>query len=1191
MTAFNQLFSSSLYQTVPQEGDVGWCGYVLNPDSGVQPPASGVTLQTLFSTQYPYGIFIFCTQAPAVTDTNSANLFATQVVNFLVSAYGSGGVFTNYALVWLQDPTTITSDTVEVTTLSYTTFFGVISPLSYNPSQNIELAIQTNSPCSLNGDCFNFFNTNPPTPTLYMTTQFGTVYSNPVQNIYIPTSGPLMGCLVLGLQVPSSNYNFPANLAALNYFYGQGNTGGIFGYSLFDSSQTQDAGEYYVSLDPNDPLNSAGVLRTFMVPITAAAVPTVLPSGFSTDSGLQLALSSVPDLQVYPGTTLIVMPSASTGLFVYTNNQGKGVAGNNYDLVPQGQFSLSLWKQQVPQAGTVLNLLGGLSGIETFSFQPATASYTGDVLCFWPGKAAYAAAYVPPSEGANQSGAAKLDTTYTTSWISLSNGTGITTGNYYFSQPTGASLYASGYGVSQSSPSLLGFFEPVACTLKNGSAPVAFPMAPYRLLDPATGSEEGDYNDFELKVLSTNRKSVLEPTIQAVALEQRAARLKARSGVTDTATASPASTASPAPGLPSAPGSDTLVYSTSPQGLLVQVDTTSNEWMQLVLASNTNINVAGNPSITMEFLNLNSTLQSAFQTNQQFLVMSWNKPITPKGKDYVLFGTDGSPANFLSEMMIEGWPFLASVPTSDPNGVFTNVLIFKFCEGTLMDRVNDSSTWTSPDLFNSTDNNNLSLLQAWVTTYCNNAINKYKGGDDNYYYFSTIVQDPNWNGILLLECDISVQDFPPELQGLLAGIDLSLFYGHHFGINVNHISAGSGGVLTMNPVSSLFGLIDYTDPVFDQYNDNITAYLAGVTDPPGDYNYKVLSLKVLFANSTIVNFNSFVQLAINTLFGCAVAATNNNNIIIFTGTYEEQNGEPNYIFNETGDNLLPLTSNVLNGIEIVKASFVTEQPQNGTDSTMVYVKFSFWGFMNFAQQTFDLYSFGSPLDKDGKNQFVSGDGLSYSNMAIDMSFALETSSVQIFSFDVSQMAFDLGQSDWRSASLYGHFPLELTGIYTGDSSSQPSSRGYIPLPIPGMVGSSTWAGTWYGLVFNLNMGTMGDLTNSLGFNSTMLMVWTAGANGQMGAMLQLPGLSTQSKTLSLQGVLGLNIGNLQLQSAQNQPGGGPVAYMMSLNQITLKFLSFSFPPSGAVNFYLFGDPDADAQPSSLGWYLGYQAPK
>jgi len=1177
MTTFTQLHNSILYQTEPQSGDIGWFGYILNPASGVQSPPAEETLDTLFSSSFPYGIFIFCTTEPAVTNTTSANNFANEVVSYLASKYGSGGTFTNYTFVWLQDPASINDGTVKAITLSsYTTFFGVVSPLSYNPSSNIELAIQTNSPCALTGDLFHFFNTTPGSPTLFINTQIDEkVYSNPVQDIYIPANGPLTGCLVYSLQVPSSNYNFPANLAELTYFYlGTGTAPGEYTYPMFDAGQTQTAGDYFISLDPNNQLNSNGLLRTFMVPMimSVSPTPTLLASGFSTDSGLQVGLKSVLNLQPYPGTTLILMPTANTGLFVYVNNQGKGIIGIDYDLTPQGQYSTSLWKEAPPAAGTVLNLLGGLSGIETFSFQPATESYTGDVLYFWPGNAAYASAYIPPSEGANKTGAAILDSSYTTSWISLANGTGMNSGNTYHSQPTGASLYASGYGVSKESPALLGFFEPVACTLEYDATPIPIPMVPYRLIDLSSTGQETDYSDFEQKVLSTKRKTVLEPTIQTMAIKkQDATRLKKSSNAF-------------------VDNSDTLVYSTSPQGLLVQVDTDSNQWTQLVLSSNSNINKEGDPAITMEFRNLTPTLQSAFQTNQQFLVMSWNKPTSSGGSDYVLYGTDKMPGDFLNEMMIEGWPFTAKVPTSDPNGVFKNVFIFKFCDGALMDRINDSSTWTSPELFNSTSNSNLAQLQSWLLNYCTNAISKSKAGDTNYYYFSSIVQDPNWNGILLLQCDISVQDFPPELQGLLAGIDLSRFCGHHFGINVNHIAVDANGSLAMSPVSSLFALIDYTDPLFDQYNDNINEYLANVSDPLGDYNYKVLSLKVLFGNSYILNFNSYVQLAINSLFGCMVTnIQNNTNLIIFTGTYEDQNGEPNYIFNEIGNNLLPLSSNVLNGIEIVKASFVTEQPQNNLDASMVAVKFSFWGFMNFMNQDFDLYSFGSPLDNKGKNQFISSNGLSYSNMAINMSFALDTSSVQIFTFDVTQMAFDLGQSNWRNASLYGHFPLQLTGILTGDSSSQPSSQGYIPLPIPEMTGGSSWAGTWYGLVFNLNMGTMGDLTNSLGFNSTLLMLWTTGASGQMGAMIQLPGLSSQSKSLSLQSVLNLNIGNLQLQAAQNQEGGAEIAYMMSLNQITLKFLSFSFPPSGAVNFYLFGDPDAHTQPSSLGWYLGYQA--
>lgn len=1168
MTTFTQLFSSNLYQTCPGSSDIGWCGYIFN-GSGT-PPKTGVTLESLFpqnSPQYPNGIFIFCPQAPVITDQTSAETFASNVLKCLIDQFGTQGQFNYYAMLWLQDPKQITSEGMNVITFSFTSFFAVESPLSYHPSLDVELAISSSSPCNLDpsGMLFNFYNTSFSNATLSLNTQFTSNFKNPIQNIYVPTAGPLLGCLVFDITVPSDNFDFPTNNAAFNYFYpGQQNTINSLNYPLFSADQLGSQSNYYMSLDPNNPLNNQGDLRTFIVPKGSSSESVILPSGFSTDTGLQLGLTPLRNVQPYPGTNLIWMPQQITGMLVYVNNQQS--IGIDYDLVPQGQYQISIWNQPLSEPGSVFNLIGGLSGLETFSFQPSTKEYDGDILNFAPGNRAFASAYIPPSVGSSQSGSAELSPSYTTAWVAISSGNA--DGNLYYSQPTGASLYAAGYGVNKTSKSLLGFFEPVACVLKATEPLIYVPLVPYRLLGLATSNDQMDYADFEVKVLSTNRKAVLEPTMKAM-LSKHLRKNTNPEAINETRSSS------------------TLVYSTSPQGLLVQVDTSSNHWMQLILASNNDVNKSGDPAISMEFLDLTPNLQSAFQTNQQFLVMSWNKPITPGGKDYVLNGVDSNTENFLNKMVIEGWPFKANIPTSDPNGVFTNVMIYKFCKGTFLERINDSSTWTSPEVFNSTANGNLTLLQNWISNYCNTAIQKCKNGDHNYLQFSTLIQDPNWNGILLLKCDINVSDFPPELQGLLAGIDFSRFYGHHFGINVNHISVGSDGQLSMNPVSSLFGLIDYTDALFDQYGDNVKTYLQNVTNPPGDYNYKVLSLKVLFANSSIQNFNSYVQLAINNLFGCTVMPVNNSNIIIFTGAYENQNGIPNYTFNETGDNLLALNSNVLNGIEIIKANFITEQPQNGVNSSMVKVKFSFWGFMNFAAQEFDLYSFGSPKNQD-KNQFLSGDGLAYANMVIDMNFALETSSVQLFSFNVGQMAFDLGQSDCRLESLYAHFPLQLTGILTGNADSQPASQGYIPLPIPGMAGSSSWIGTWYGLVFNLNMGTMGALTNALGFNSTLMMVWTTGANGQTGAMLQLPGLSTQSKTLSLQGVLSLNIGNLQLQAAQNQDGGNPVAYMLSLNRITLKFLSFSFPPSGAVNFYLFGDPDANAQPSNLGWYLGYQ---
>lgn len=46
--------------------------------------------------------------------------------------------------------------------------------------------------------------------------------------------------------------------------------------------------------------------------------------------------------------------------------------------------------------------------------------------------------------------------------------------------------------------------------------------------------------------------------------------------------------------------------------------------------------------------------------------------------------------------------------------------------------------------------------------------------------------------------------------------------------------------------------------------------------------------------------------------------------------------------------------------------------------------------------------------------------------------------------------------------------------------------------------------------------------------------------------------------------------------------------MLVLYGIGFSFFSFTFPPSGQVNFALFGDPSAQGKgDTSLGWYAAY----
>ncbi|MNJ78113.1 hypothetical protein D3C77_757750 [compost metagenome] len=48
------------------------------------------------------------------------------------------------------------------------------------------------------------------------------------------------------------------------------------------------------------------------------------------------------------------------------------------------------------------------------------------------------------------------------------------------------------------------------------------------------------------------------------------------------------------------------------------------------------------------------------------------------------------------------------------------------------------------------------------------------------------------------------------------------------------------------------------------------------------------------------------------------------------------------------------------------------------------------------------------------------------------------------------------------------------------------------------------------------------------------------------------------------------------------------AYLLMLNDISLKFLGKKITPNSELDFYLFGNPDSGAKAGSLGWYAAYQ---
>jgi hypothetical protein len=422
-----------------------------------------------------------------------------------------------------------------------------------------------------------------------------------------------------------------------------------------------------------------------------------------------------------------------------------------------------------------------------------------------------------------------------------------------------------------------------------------------------------------------------------------------------------------------------------------------------------------------------------------------------------------------------------------------------------------------------------------------------------------------------------LDELPSELRGLAAGIDPEQFRAHHVGISASKINVPDPS--TGDPIeiadSGIFGLIDYVAP--------------GPLPPRvADWAFQVETLKVLFSDSQVTSFSSTVDLQVNTLFGEAATLTGGtNNVVQLFGVYQktEVNSQivESYTFQtQSGqDAVFAMTSQTLNAVVMSKAQFVTVT--SDTTATDVVSQFLFWGLIDFVElesadgsTVFDAFSFGRQAAGDRA-------GLAFSNLILGMSANPQTPQAKpVFSFDASNLTIDIAASTPRPHSLFQHLPLTVAGITQAQQGSAPTDLGFMGVQTP--LSQSALAFPWFSLNYNLNLGTAGALAAAAGFVASLTVAWSPAQAGNYRVFLglKLPGSSGAKRAIPIEGLFDISFKSLQIVSPE------PDTFVLVLYGIGFSFFSFTFPPSGQVNFALFGDPSAQGKgDASLGWYAAY----
>ncbi|SFD59848.1 hypothetical protein SAMN05518672_102553 [Chitinophaga sp. CF118] len=1163
MAFFNKQFIDQLYIAETNAGDVGFIAFVI--PAGITTGVDTIELkEALASTTY-LGSFAFAAVPPVINSVESATAFVNSIYSVL-SGSGAGRAF-----IWLQDSANINRNTAPLmgidsdgTAVNSGLQAPLTTSLSLTVANGMALTWKDDTTLLLNGSQYNYtIGFSGPSAPQTRAPAIGT----------IAFSGSLRGTIQfsIGIQRQSLYDDFQWGFQLLYPVQEPDRNALSEWLPLADTTNAAtDFIGFAVSIDPTDVFNTAydpcrtgactisgsyASRRTWFnfTGINADGAGTMLASFFRTVFGA--AVNLLPE--VSGGNTLPARLVFAGGEYTSSTTQ-------RFLVTPEGDFTI-----QIPSAAeSPQYLIGGMQGTEFFSITPKTDTTNGDRFRFLSCQPAYAPKFpfevASPVKTPQDPNAPLLDSTFSSSWATFIAAEGNTI--YYIAQPKGSPLFGSDGLITPQYTDLFGHNTPGFTYVADDT--VTFPMLPYN------GVTAGDgINSFSQEQIVTFENQVISPTRR-----KNVGKLStSKSLLSATRTLQ----------------SETPQTSTTPSGLLVTLTTAGGQmqWNEVLLGQNTDNGTA----YFLKFVNPDEQLVEALQTGDLMLVAA--------NADYLgqLNGsTPGQPA-FLNKMSIGSWEMTANVGQQNKYNDYRNVMLIKAKKGKLYDPadatnslVANPSKWTQKDAFASPtntnddgtimppDNDQLVTLSQWLQNYFKQAMAQ---GDNKYFTkFNTIAQDENWTGILFLRMDIS--RLPDNLAGIMAGVtDPDAFNAHHLAVEISPVKK-SGADAVLDKPSTIFGLIYYVDPDFiDDGTDTAIAPVTATT-----YDFRLLTLKVLFENTAVRSFESLAQLTITELLNMPVTGMsvpdNVYHNILLKGSLQITDSQTLYNLSSQGDNTFYFDNNIIHKIQI---SNVILSTLNTDKDGNVLSWFGMSGFIDYylvsdeeTVPVFDIFSFGNKPGEDEPNQ-----GLKFSNLGISMAFPESDPPSKTMALDATQISFDTSHSTPRDSSIFLNFALDLQGLIIAKPLTTLSDKGYLPV-IPDIALSDVSSGCWYGLRFKLNMGTPGELAGKVSLDSYLLIAWSPNSKGdgtyKASVGISLPGTGGGAKLISLQSVMKISIGQIRLTYDTSQ-----ASFLLMFTEIALQFLGMlKVPPNGSVLFYLFGNPDSGGKASGLGWYAMYK---
>jgi hypothetical protein len=492
------------------------------------------------------------------------------------------------------------------------------------------------------------------------------------------------------------------------------------------------------------------------------------------------------------------------------------------------------------------------------------------------------------------------------------------------------------------------------------------------------------------------------------------------------------------------------------------------------------------------------------------------------------------------------------------------IVVLKYDGRPLRQLARHLDQWTSPEQFDPTGKLQERLLKT---------LDRAKAGDDLFGKLASRIDDPNWNGLLVLDAKLPLAGIPDAMRAIGAGLPPALEV-PYLGLDVSGIDPDLPEKEPWR--SALFGLVhhDEPDPAWEG-------------DVESRVTMRVPRLILRVENDAIDRFECTIQLRIPQLFD--FESTEPDKILELKGRYESR-----VCGRQTSRHLHLRSRGQLR--EAVRRQVGHSQPRAEPAATAHVPQL-------MASRTEGRFL----IDGDITFNDLAGvdllgiEKLEFTDFAIDLGFFIEGVRNLKLKLNYPNLKFDLdgfnSGSGRRSGGLTGFlrsFPLKLRGLRFGDFDL--SRLGYLQLgnlvSTPDFEIGSDFK---FALDFDLDLGSLGALEKKLEhFKLQVLVGWkpiwidNVFKKNRIAAGFRIDlGEGSGGIDLGLEGILRLRAERFNFK---REKVDAKDLIILSADDCRLDVLGNEFPEDGKFSLFLFANL-GDSKPwERPGWYASYKDP-